>query len=79
MYHKVWDDDRKTYSKEPFKDWSNHAADAFRYLCLVLNMHEQGMTAADAQRGYAEAMYSNSGALDYPFNEDKNIQQGRWF
>lgn len=78
-YHRVWDDDKKVYKQEPLHDWSSDFADCFRYMCLTLHLNEQGMTEADARRGYQEALFSNSNALDYPFNEDRNIQQGRWF
>ena len=31
-----WDDDRKTFSKEPEHDWASHGADAFSYGAIVM-------------------------------------------
>jgi hypothetical protein len=33
-YRREWDDGRKTFSDNEFRDWTTHAADAFRYLAL---------------------------------------------
>jgi len=35
-----WDDERRTFSKEPDHDWSSHAADAFCYGAAMLKDHE---------------------------------------
>lgn len=35
-YSYAWDEDRKVFSSKPEHDWSSHAADAFRYLALVV-------------------------------------------
>jgi hypothetical protein len=32
MYRREWDDDRKMFSANEFRDWSTHLSDAFRYL-----------------------------------------------
>lgn len=72
-YHRTWDDEKKRYSKEPYGDWSAHSADAFRYLALVLPLHETGMTTEEIHRGYNQTLFSQTNALDYPFNDDKNI------
>jgi len=34
-YRKVWDENLLKYKDEPLKDWTNHAADAVRYLSMV--------------------------------------------
>jgi phage terminase large subunit len=35
-YRREWDDEKKTFKPgKPVHDWSSHAADAFRYACLV--------------------------------------------
>ena len=34
-YRKEWDDKAQQYKDKPIKDWSNHGADAMRYLHLV--------------------------------------------
>lgn len=33
-YHREYNEDTRTYSKEPEHDWSSHYADAFRYLAV---------------------------------------------
>lgn len=71
-YHREWDADKQKYSDTMVHDWSSDYADAFRYMCLVLDQHQQGMTEEDARRMYNQAMYSNDIVLDYPFNNDRN-------
>ncbi len=39
-YHKKWDDIHKTFRDEPTKDWSTHAADAFRYMAIAHKVNE---------------------------------------
>jgi phage terminase large subunit len=39
-YHYEYDEDRKTFSRQPEHDWSSHTADAFRYLALVVRHTE---------------------------------------
>jgi phage terminase large subunit len=40
-YHYRWDDDAKVYSRQPEHDWSSHAADAWRYLAIVVRPVER--------------------------------------
>jgi phage terminase large subunit len=35
-----WDDERRTFSKEPDHNWASHAADAFCYGAAMLRDHE---------------------------------------
>jgi hypothetical protein len=35
MYRRKWDDQRKIFSADEYRDWSTHLADAFRYLALA--------------------------------------------
>jgi len=35
-YKKKWSDKLQTFSNQPEHDWSSHAADAFRYMCLAV-------------------------------------------
>lgn len=39
MYRSEWDDKRQTFNTKPVHDWSSHAADAFRYLAMGLEMN----------------------------------------
>lgn len=34
-YRREWDDERKTFKENAFKDWSEHIGSAFRYLGLA--------------------------------------------
>jgi len=34
-YRRIWDDERKTFMENPFKDWSEHIGSSFRYLGLA--------------------------------------------
>ncbi len=33
-YRRKWDEEKKTYAKEPLHDWASHGSDAFRYLAM---------------------------------------------
>ena len=60
-YRRKWDEEKKTYSKEPLHDWASHGCDAFRYLAMGVNERMQtpfarepeaarGLTFADLMR-----------------------------
>lgn len=40
QYHRSYNDRTRSYSPSVKRDWSTHAADAFRYLCLSIRDHE---------------------------------------
>jgi len=75
-YHRVWDDDKKVYKQEPVHDINSDYADSFRYMCLVLDMHQQGMTEEDAHKGYNQAMFTNQQNLPSPFVDPHNNNRG---
>lgn len=81
-YHRSWDDEKKTYSDTMVHDWSSHAADAMRYLCLTLDQHDKGMTEEDARKGYVDTVWGNQihNQLPYPFNEQNqnNFFKRQW-
>ena len=54
-YHREYDSDRQRYSEKPFKDYTEHHADATRYLALVYDMCQESMTADDVKRIRDEA------------------------
>ena len=35
QYHADFDEKTNTFKDEPKKDWTSHASDAFRYLCMA--------------------------------------------
>jgi len=40
-YHSEWNQAKKILSRQPVKDWSNHAADSWRYIAIGLNMNKR--------------------------------------
>ncbi len=42
-YHREYDDKLRTYRKDPVHDESSHAADAFRYACLIADKEDNGL------------------------------------
>lgn len=38
QYHSEWDDRAKIFRNRPKHDWSSHSCDAFRYMCLALDV-----------------------------------------
>jgi phage terminase large subunit len=78
-YHRKWDAEKNKYSDVMVHDWSSDYSDAVRYMCLVLDMHQQGMTEADARRLNQGALYGNSPQLSDPFNNNNNNYGGRFF
>jgi len=53
-YHKEFDEKRGEYRQNPFKDWSNHAADAFRYLSLGRKEGQIGNYPRDKEEDWFE-------------------------
>lgn len=79
-YHREWDDDKKVYKQQPYHDSHSDWADSFRYLCLTLDMHAQGMTEEDAHKGYNKTVWgSDAGSLDNPFSDVGHKFPGRFF
>lgn len=50
-YQRKWDENKKTYSKEPLHDWASHGCDAFRYLAMGYSPRmEQPLATAQPER-----------------------------
>lgn len=60
-YHKTWDERRKMFLAQPYHDWSEHGASAFRYLAISHRFTEQRQrrAAASEPRRYLQ---TDSGA-----------------
>lgn len=69
-YRQEWDARRKVYKNHPLHDWSSHWADAMRYLCISLPKTKDGLTPAELDRRYMEAMYGSQGAMPSVFRDD---------
>jgi phage terminase large subunit len=54
-YRKAYDDRNRVYKHRPVHDWSSHACDAFRMMCIAVQNHfdmPQGPTDAEVERMY---------------------------
>lgn len=49
-YHRTYDEARGRYDEHPYKDWSEHMADAMRYLAVIEPYCREGMTNDDIQQ-----------------------------
>jgi len=78
-YHREWDDDKKVYKQQPYHDQHSDFADAFRVLCLTLDMHGTGMTPEDAQREYNKTIHGTETGYDNPFSNVGHKFPGRFF
>lgn len=58
-YRQEYDVKRKVYKNNPLHDWSSHAADAMRYLCVSLPKTRDGLTPEELDKRYQEAMGYN--------------------
>lgn len=55
-YRQEFDIKKRIYKQNPSHDWSSHAADAMRYLCVSLALTKDGSDPAELDRRYSEAM-----------------------
>lgn len=69
-YRQEYDAKRKVYRDNPLHDWSSHAADAMRYLCLALPKTQDGMSAQDLSKRYRETLYGDQGNMPAVFRDD---------
>lgn len=76
-YRKEWDDAKQMYTNKPVKAWSNHYADALRYLCLAIHKTKRGLTSEEFERKKAQALYGNQGDLPRFFRSDDKYDKYR--
>lgn len=62
-YRREYDNKRKVYKDHPLHDWSSHAADAMRYLCMSLPKTRDGLSAEQLDQRYREAMMGDDANL----------------
>lgn len=72
-YRQEFDIKKKIYKPRPLHDWSSHAADAFRYLCISLPKTKDGLSSEDLDKRYQEAMLGNSANLPPMFRDDQKF------
>lgn len=68
-YRQEYDHKRKVYRDRPLHDWSSHACDAVRYLCLSLPKMVDGMSATDLEKLRNEALYGDQYNVPFPFRD----------
>lgn len=71
-YRQEYDSKKKIYKSQPLHDFSSHAADAFRYMCLSLPKIKDGASAQELENRYREAMYGSQSNLPPVFRDDYN-------
>ena len=49
-YQYKWDEKAQCFSREPIHNWASHPSDAFRYLALSVNEHEQSSSIVKADK-----------------------------
>lgn len=59
-YRQEFDIRKRVYKSQPLHNWSSHAADSMRYLCVSLAKVRDGASPEDLDRRYNEAIYGNS-------------------
>lgn len=69
-YRQEFDVKRKVYKGQPLHDWSSHAADAMRYLCVSLSKITNKSSPEDLDKRYREAVYGESSNMPSVFRTD---------
>lgn len=69
-YRREYDHKRKVYRDNPLHDWSSHAADCLRYLCIGLPKTRDGSTPEDLDKRYRQAMYGDKANMPSFFRDD---------
>ena len=56
-YRQEFDVKKKVYKSHPLHDWSSHASDSLRYLCISLPKTRDGLSPEELDKRYQEVMY----------------------
>ena len=67
-YRQEFDVKKRIYKSTALHDWSSHACDSMRYLCVSLSKTSDGMSADDLDRKYREAM-GGGGGFGAPYTQ----------
>ena len=68
-YRQEFDVKKETYKGIPLHDWSSHASDSIRYMCISLDLIKEGSSPEQLEKNYREAMYGGSNSLPSMFND----------
>lgn len=60
-YQRKWNDERKTFSPEPFHNWASHGADALRYMAVWLSMGKKNIARIEAPSYFNYTNFNSSG------------------
>lgn len=69
-YRQEFDIKRKVYKHVPLHDWSSHACDSLRYLCIGLPKTKDGLSGEDIEKNYREALYGENSNMPAIFRDD---------
>lgn len=69
-YRQEYDAKKQSYKALPLHDYSSHAADALRYLCVSLPKVRDGSSPEDLERRYQETVYGVNSTLPSVFRDD---------
>lgn len=69
-YRQEFDIKRRVYKENPLHNWSSHAADALRYLCISLPKTRDGLTPEELDKRYQEAVYGHNARMPAIFRTD---------
>jgi phage terminase large subunit len=69
-YREDFDPKTQSYKGSPRKDWTEHPADAMRYLCNSLYFIKDGLTPEKLEKMYQEAVYGTNSNMPSVFRDD---------
>ena len=72
-YRQEFDSKRKVYKSTQLHDWSSHASDAMRYLCVSLPKTRDGLSAEQLDKRYNEAMQGDRANMPAFFRDDNGM------
>lgn len=68
-YRQEYDPKKRVYKNQPLHNWSSHAADAMRYLCISLSKTSDGTTPEELEARYQRAINRNNSNLPRFFSD----------
>lgn len=69
-YRQEFDVKKKVYKSHPLHNWASHFADCMRYLCISLPKTRDGLSAAELDKRYNEAVYGIQSNMPNIFRDD---------
>jgi len=69
-YRQEFDIKKRVYKSHPLHDWSSHAADCLRYVCISLPKTRDSISAEELDRRYRQAVYGDNALMPSIFRDD---------